>query len=136
MHGLAEKRRSKQMRLSFVAGLSLDLLFTIVAPAILVPALVVPALAQQVPQLNVDPVCRGISRNASGPGEVGDPDLSVRSCVASEMRVRKRLVRVWSRYSAADRSQCVAADTAGGLPSYTGLLTCLQLTRQSREFRQ
>jgi hypothetical protein len=130
------KAKQEQMRLSLAAGLSLSLFFAIAVPAIVVPAIAASASAQQVPQLNVDPVCRGIAKNASGPGEVGDPNLSVRSCIASEMRVRRQLLRVWTKYSAAQRAQCVGADTAGGLPSYTGLLTCLQLSRQSRPFRQ
>ena len=35
-----------------------------------------PARADDVPDLNVDPVCRGIAQQASDPGEQGGPDLA------------------------------------------------------------
>jgi len=34
------------------------------------------ARADEVPELNIDPVCRGIAAHASGPSECGGPDLS------------------------------------------------------------
>jgi len=43
-----------------------------------------PALSDDVPELNVDPVCRGIAQQAKDPGERGGPDLAYSACVKSE----------------------------------------------------
>lgn len=97
--------------------------------------MIVPAKAQQLPHLNVDPVCRGIARHAGSPGERGGPDLSFRSCVASELRVRSRLAHQWSSFSPAAKASCIAGANAGGLASYTALLTCLQIAREAANMR-
>lgn len=98
-------------------------------------AMIVPAGAQQLPHLNVDPVCRGIARHAGSPGERGGPDLSYRSCVANQLRVRKHLAPQWSGFSSAARANCIGSVNAGGLPSYTELLTCLQIARAAAHMR-
>ena len=98
-------------------------------------AVIVPAKAQQLPHLNVDPVCRGIARHAGSPGERGGPDLSYRSCVANQLQVRKHLAPQWSGFSRAARANCIASTTAGGLPSYTELLTCLQIGQAATHMR-
>jgi hypothetical protein len=98
-------------------------------------AMIVPAKAQQLPYLNVDPVCRGIARHASSAGERGDPDLSFRSCVASQLQVRKRLSQHWSGFSATAKANCIGGVNAGGLPSYTALFACLQIARAAASMR-
>lgn len=97
---------------------------------------VTPATAQSdhVPDLNLDPVCRGIAGHASGPAEAGGPDLSFSRCVRSELKVRNVLARQWVRFSAASKAKCIG-DTTSALSSYTDLLTCLQLTRAAKHFR-
>jgi hypothetical protein len=98
-------------------------------------AMIVPANAQQLPHLNVDPVCRGIARHANSPGERGGPSLSYRSCVANQLQVRKRLAPQWSSFSRAVRANCIGSVNAGGLSSYTELLTCLQIARSAAQMR-
>jgi hypothetical protein len=98
-------------------------------------AMILPARAQQVPHLNVDPVCHGIARHAGSAGERGGPDLSFRGCVASELQVRKRLAKQWSGFSSAARANCIGDINAGRLPSYTALLTCLQVARAAASMR-
>jgi hypothetical protein len=98
-------------------------------------AMIVPAKAQQLPHLNVDPVCRGIARHANSAGERGGPDLSFRSCVASQLQIRKRLSQNWSGFSAAAKANCIGGVNAGGLPSYTALLACLQIARAAASMR-
>ena len=39
----------------------------------------------------------------------------------------------WPQLSAADKAQCVPAATVGGTPSYTELLTCLEMARDLRQ---
>jgi hypothetical protein len=84
------------------------------------------AWAQEVPVLNLDPICRGVAQGAGGAGERGGPDLSFARCVRSEHAIRQRLVRTWSSYAPGDRQHCVAETTMGGLSSYTNLLGCLK----------
>jgi hypothetical protein len=90
-------------------------------------------VADKVPHYNVQALCRGIAR----PGDFGlslglEPHRSAQqdfnSCMKSEMAVRRRLVKRWSTFKAADRADCVGEASAGGIASYTDLLTCLQLT--------
>jgi hypothetical protein len=47
-----------------------------IAAAAVLSIAVRPAQAQAVPDLNVDPVCRGIAQQAADPSEKGAPDLA------------------------------------------------------------
>jgi hypothetical protein len=116
-------------------GAAFDAIIFAAAVFAVAATMIVPAGAQQLPRLDVDPVCRGIAGHAGSAGERGGPDLSYRSCVASELRVRRRLARQWSGFSPAARANCVGSVNAGGLPSYTGLLTCLQTARAAARLR-
>ena len=89
------------------------------------------AWPEEVPVLDLNPICRGIAQGAAGPGERGGPDLSFARCVRSEQATRKRLVRMWSKYAPGDRQHCVAETTMGGLASYTNLLGCLNSAREA-----
>ena len=91
------------------------------------------AWPDEVPVLDLNPVCRGIAQGAAGAGERGGPDLSFAQCVKSEQAVRKRLVKTWSKYDSGDRQHCVAETTMGGLPSYTNLLGCLKSAREAHK---
>ena len=72
------------------------------------------AVADDVPVLNVDPVCRGIALQAANPTEKGGPDLTFKECVASEQEVRDQLGKVWSTFGAADKGHCVRLANTGG----------------------
>ena len=98
--------------------------------------LVLPAHAQGVPNLNVDPVCRGIAQQAGSPSEKGGPDLAFSQCVQSEQAVRQKLIGEWSTFTAADQSNCVSADRGGGLASYTDLVSCLEMARDARQMNR
>jgi hypothetical protein len=93
----------------------------------------VPARADDVPQLNIDPVCRGISKQSAGPGEKGLPDLGFSQCMQSEQAMRQKLVGEWSTFSASEKSNCVGEETSVPLPSYTDLVTCLEMARDARQ---
>jgi hypothetical protein len=105
------------------------------ASALMVFATVVPGSAEAVPTLNLDAICRGIAAHATSPGEAGGPDLSFRQCINQELRIRNRLTKSWTTFSAKSKAECVGEATAGGLASYTDLLTCLQLTRDVEQMR-
>lgn len=110
------------------------LLITVPAAAMLLLA-TLPARSQQIPNLNLDPVCRGIAQQAATPGEIGGPDLSFRRCVKSEMAMRHRLARKWATYTRQEKTNCIGSET-GGFASYTDLATCLQMAKRARQFNQ
>jgi hypothetical protein len=93
------------------------------------------ARADDVPELNVDPVCRGIAQQASTPGESGGPDLKFSQCVQSEQLVRQKLVGEWATFMAADKASCIGSEQSA-LPSYTGLISCLEMARDVRQLNK
>jgi hypothetical protein len=91
-------------------------------------------VADNVPHFNVEPLCRGIAQQG---GLDLEPNKtvwqSIKSCVTGETASRKRLVREWSTFMAADKADCIGESSAGGVPSYTDLLTCLQMARDTEK---
>jgi len=100
---------------------------------ILLLSLVLVAWSDEVPVLDLQPICRGIAQQASDAGEKGGPDLSFAQCVKSEQEVRGKIAEEWSRYALADRQTCIAETTMGGLASYTNLLGCLKSATEARK---
>jgi hypothetical protein len=96
-------------------------------------AVSIPARADDVPQLNVDPVCHGIAKQSASPSETGSPDLGFSQCVQNEQAMRQKLVGEWSTFNASEKSSCVGGETSGSLPSYTDLITCLEMARDARQ---
>jgi hypothetical protein len=94
-------------------------------------------IADSVPRFNVDPVCRGIAEQG---GLDLEPNRSAqnnfKSCVKSEMAIRRQLVKQWSTFNPSDQANCISESSAGGLASYTGLLTCLQMARAASKLGQ
>jgi hypothetical protein len=93
------------------------------------------ARADDVPDLNVDPVCRGIAQQAADPGERGGPDLAFARCVKSEQAMRQKLTDEWSSFVPADKANCIGSEQ-GGLASYTDLVTCLEMARDARKLNK
>jgi hypothetical protein len=89
-------------------------------------------IADRVPSFNLEPVCRGIAQQG---GLDLEPNKTVRQdfriCIKSEMAIRGKLVKQWSTFKASDKANCIGESNAGGLPSYTDLLTCLQMARDA-----
>jgi hypothetical protein len=102
-------------------------------PALVLFAASVPARADDVPQLNVDPVCRGIANQSASPGEKGAPDLGFAQCVQNEQAMRQKLVGEWSTFIPSEKANCVGEETSVPLPSYTDLITCLEMARDARQ---
>jgi hypothetical protein len=92
------------------------------------------ARSDDIPTLDVGPVCRGI---ASQSGESLEAGLgsTFEQCVQSEQQVREQLKKEWSTFSAADKQHCVTLSKTGGESSYTELLTCLEMARDVRLLR-
>jgi hypothetical protein len=110
------------MRVVFQRGIRLTVLLASTAVV----------LADEIPTLDVKPICRGIAMQAANPTEKGGPDLSYKECVNSERAVRDELAKIWSTFAAADKGHCVRLATQGGEPSYTELITCLEMARDVR----
>jgi hypothetical protein len=91
------------------------------------------AWSDEVPELDLNPICHGIAQDASGPGERGGPDLSFAQCVSSERAMKRRIAAEWSGFAVADRQTCVAETTMGGLASYTNLYGCLKSATTARK---
>ena len=105
------------------------------ALAVSVQLITVVATGDRVPQLNVEPVCKGIAEQ--GGVTFRDPAIpqEKKNCIESELAVRQELIKQWSSFSADDRTHCINESTMGGESSYTELLTCLEMARDVRVMR-
>src|SRR5262245_53826724 len=84
-------------------------------------------VADSVPKFDVERTCRAASVS-------GVPGRDSASCQRDEQDARSTLEKDWSRYSAAERSQCDGlVINPGGAPSYVELLTCLEMAKQAKE---
>jgi hypothetical protein len=94
-------------------------------------------VADDVPSFDLEPLCRGIAQQG---GLDLEPNQSVRQdyngCIKSEMFIRDQLVNQWSTFKPSDRANCIAGSSAGGLASYSGLLTCLQMAGDASKLGQ
>ncbi len=86
------------------------------------------AAADGVPTFNVEPLCQDIARRSA---PVGDKQV----CLRKEAEAREQLQREWVRFHPADRRHCLRLAGLGGEPTYTALLTCLELEREVRNLR-
>ena len=91
------------------------------------------ARSDEVPVLDIKPVCHGIALQAMDPSETGGPDLAMSQCLSSEQEVRGQLVKAWPDFAAADKEHCTREATMGGEASYTDLITCLEMARDIRK---
>lgn len=95
------------------------------------------AVADDVPNFDVEPLCRGIAQQGGLDLEPNKTaQQSIESCVRDEMDVRKKLVQEWPTFMAADKANCAGEAGAGGVPSYTELLTCLEMARDAQKLHE
>src|SRR3974390_36899 len=89
-----------------------------VVPALAI-AMTMPAIlsarSDEIPTLDVGPVCRGIASQSGEELEAGLRSTSDQ-CVQSEQQVREQLKKEWSTFSAADKRHCVTLSKIGGSP--------------------
>jgi hypothetical protein len=99
--------------------------------------LVIPvaATADDVPNLNVEPVCDGIAKQ--GGVTFHDPQIAQekKNCLDTEATVRNELIKQWAKFDRTDRASCVNESEMGGESSYTELLSCLEMARDVRALR-
>ena len=90
------------------------------------------AVADGVPRYDLKPLCRGIAQQGGMsllPGQSAPKDY--KTCIGSEMAVRRQLVKLWPTFKTSNRTNCIGENSAGGLSSYTGLLSCLQSAQEA-----
>jgi hypothetical protein len=88
------------------------------------------AAAERLPQF--DPV-----RSCQSGGTLwGTPRQASESCVRSEQEARATLEKSWNEIFPADRTHCSLLVSTGGPPSYVELLSCVEMTREARAFRE
>ena len=104
------------------------LLFSLMTP-------ILPAQSDELPVLNVLPVCRGITSQGAAPLQAGDRSVTLKQCLDAEQADRETMKSEWSTFSAADKKHCIAEATMGGESSYTELVTCLEMARDVRKLR-
>ena len=96
-------------------------------PAMILAAQFAMPVADRTPQFNIEPTCRGAATASA----------AIRSdreiCVQKENKAREELDQQWTNFPGADRSRCIQSTSAGGIPSYVELLTCLEIAKQARE---
>jgi hypothetical protein len=91
------------------------------------------ARSDEIPTLDIRPVCRGIASQSADPGiGQGGQTENFQQCMESEQRVHEQLRKVWASFSAADKQHCVTLAKTGGESSNTELLTCLEMARDVR----
>jgi hypothetical protein len=109
--------------------------FITAATAAVIWIAVGPAQSQAIPDLNVDPVCRGIAQQAANPSEKGGPDLAFSKCVQSEQTMRQKLVNEWPTFLPTEKTNCIG-EQMGGMASYTDLFSCLEMAKDARQLNQ
>jgi hypothetical protein len=90
-------------------------------------SLIMPARSDEIPNLDIAQLCRGIVSQAKDPLAGGEPTITFERCMNAEQADRMDLEKVWSTFSADDKKHCVAESQMGGESSYTELITCLEM---------
>jgi len=88
------------------------------------------ALADSPPKLDVTPSCEAAARGAISAGRDKE------ACMVDERTAEDALKQGWSKYNAADKTQCVGNVKTGGPASYVELLSCLEIMRDAKAIRE
>jgi hypothetical protein len=84
-------------------------------------------VAESVPVFDVKKSCQGV--------EVVFAGRNSDNCIQSEEATRGQLKESWGDFSAKDKVECVGATKIGGVPTYTELITCLEMRRDVQKLR-
>jgi hypothetical protein len=85
--------------------------------------------ADNIPAFNIEPHCRALAEKT---GFAQDRDV----CLQQEQAARQQLGVEWTQFTPAGKSHCLRLSTLGNDPTYTELLTCLELDRDARQLRE
>jgi hypothetical protein len=86
------------------------------------------AAADRLPGFDVEKQCTDIARRAAPFADAG-------ACLRKERSARERLAREWASFAPADKAHCLELSQTAD-PTYTELLTCLELAREARNIRE
>ena len=84
------------------------------------------AVADRVPDLNFEPICRD-----SGALDLAGKD-DMQDCLKAEGAARDALGKQWGQFASADRTRCLRLATSNGSASYVEVLTCLEMDRDAK----
>jgi hypothetical protein len=85
--------------------------------------------ADNIPAFNIEPHCRALAEKTDF---AQDRDV----CLQQEQAARQQLGVEWTQFTPAGKSHCLRLSTLGNDPTYTELLTCLELDRDARQLRE
>lgn len=91
--------------------------------------------SQSMPHFDIGPACRAARLQTTTKQQTTDANDPAEICRAAEQKARQQLLTEWQKVSAADKAKCVPLSSLGGAPTYTELLTCIELTREARRLR-
>ena len=84
--------------------------------------------AETVPNFDLGPTCRGATRPEASVQRSTDQSAR-KDCLNKEGQARDVLRQNWASFPAEHRDSCVRSTSAGGIPSYIQLQTCLETRR-------
>ena len=84
------------------------------------------ASGSRIPTLDVRPSCR-----AAAASQITNTDM-MQACAEAEQDAHDRLVETWTKFNIADRSSCLRT-MMDFEPTYTELLTCLEMASDVRK---
>jgi len=87
------------------------------------------AVADSFPVFDVKRSCQGPEIEAVFAGRNAD------TCIQSEEAARDQLKKIWGKFSAKDKVECVGTTKIGGIPSYADLITCLEMRLDVQKLR-
>src|SRR5215510_10261045 len=100
-------------------------------PVLHLPLTLLIAAADSVPNWDVTGSCRGAARA----GYAENASERLKTCMESEKRTREKLAADWSTFPAAERTKCIGL-VKWFSPTYTELVTCLEMYGQVRKARE
>ena len=113
-----------------IRGKTMSALNTIAVASLLLGLQVAVAVAADPPKFDLAPTCDAVARFSIVAGRDKE------SCLEDEHAAAGTLAQNWSKYNAADKSQCIGNVTTGGPASYVELLSCLEIMRDAKVIRE
>jgi hypothetical protein len=107
----------------------------ILPPVLLLGVHLIMPVADSVPTLNVEQVCKGIAQQGGVSFHDTDINEEKQNCLDSEQAIRGELEKEWSSFAPADKVACTNESRMGGDSSYTELITCLEMARDVRQLQ-
>jgi hypothetical protein len=100
--------------------------FFLLLAGLLIGAPPTAAVAQAVPTFDVGATCRAEA--------TGQSSAYAQACMADENSARDTLVKGWATFAADAKARCLRIETGiPGVRSYVELLTCLRISKETKE---